>query len=75
MHTQATYDELGNRMYVETFVSRYMQIKEARQFIQKTVLDNASNYNKEKDIVILNGDFNVNSGKLSDFEQKKIQEL
>ena len=33
MHTQATYDELGNRMYVETFVSRYMQIKEARQFI------------------------------------------
>ena len=57
-HFQASYLGKGAPLYVETFVCRYEQLKEMQRFIQLKTTDNPANFNKDKDIVLLAGDFN-----------------
>ena len=64
LHPQASYFRLDPSLYAETFVCRYDQIKEVRDFAYEKVFDNAVNYNPDGDIVMILGDFNMNCGKL-----------
>ena len=61
IHAQATYIEFTLRLYVETHVTRYCQLKEAMNFVCAKVFNNAKNFDKDKDLVMFVGDFNVNS--------------
>ena len=61
LHTQSSYIDSPTRLYVESYVARYEQLKECRDFINERVFNNPSNFDKEKDIVLMVGDFNVNS--------------
>ena len=60
-------------LYVETFVCRYEQIKEMQRFVQKKTFENPQ-YNKEKDIVMLTGDFNQNAAPMNTL-QKEMYDL
>ena len=64
LHTQSSYLECNNQLYVDTFVSRYSQIKEVREFISTKVFDDESNCDMQNDLVLCCGDFNVNGMEL-----------
>ena len=49
---------------METFVCRYEQIKELQQFVQRKALENQT-YNKERDLVVVAGDFNQNAAPMN----------
>lgn len=57
-------------LYVETFVCRYEQIKEMQRFIQQKTLESAS-FNKDRDLVIVVGDFNQNASPMSSNEKRQ----
>ena len=63
-HFQASYQEQGLALFVETFVCRYEQIKELQQFINRKALENPT-YNKERDLVVVAGDFNQNAAPMN----------
>ena len=60
-HLQATESDISMDVHVQTYVTRYEQIKEIRQTIKQKVFDDRSNFDKENDLVILAGDFNQNA--------------
>jgi hypothetical protein len=57
---QASYFYCSNELYVETYVCRFKQIREARDFI-KSKIGHAENFNRERDLAIFAGDFNQNA--------------
>jgi hypothetical protein len=73
-HLQASYYANPIPLYVETYVSRYENLKEARSFITRK-LDQPKNFESRKDLVLLAGDFNQNGGKLNLNQLAKIAEL
>ena len=58
-HTQSSNPLMSDRILVESFVCRYEQIKETRQYMQRRVFGDPKNYNKDTDLVMLTGDTNV----------------
>ena len=72
---------MSDSILVDSFVCRYEQIKETRQYMQQKVFGDPKNYNKETDLVILVGDANVcsqgnyiTSAKMQEFEKAKLYE-
>ena len=61
-HLQATESDIATEEHVQTYVTRYEQIKEIRSTIKRLVFDDTSgNFDKDNDLVILAGDFNQNA--------------
>ena len=63
-HFQASYYGKGVPLYVETFVCRYEQVKEMQRFVQRKTLESPT-YNRERDLVVLAGDFNQNAAPMN----------
>ena len=59
LHTQSSNPNMANRIFVESFVCRYEQLKETRRYMQQKIFDDSTNYNEQTDLVILLGDTNV----------------
>ena len=57
-HTQATECNLSVDLHVNSYVSRYEQIKEINRTIKSIVFDNSRGFDRQRDLVILAGDFN-----------------
>jgi len=58
-HMQASYFYCSLELYVESYVCRFKQIREARDFI-KSKIGNAENFSRARDLTIFAGDFNQN---------------
>ena len=63
-HFQASYYGKGVPLYVETFVCRYEQVKEMQRFVQRKTIESPT-YNRERDLVVLAGDFNQNAAPMN----------
>ena len=59
---------------METYVCRYEQVKETRDFIHSKVFNDASNYSQDNDLVIALGDFNMNGAELTRVHYEKLRE-
>lgn len=55
-------------------MARYEQIKEMQKFIHKKILQNQA-YNKDKDLVVLCGDFNQNAAPMAINQKEMYDEI
>ena len=76
-HLQATESDVVTEVHVQTYVTRYEQIKEIRSTIKRLVFDETSggNFDKDNDLVILAGDFNQNATQPLNYIQKRNLEV
>ena len=74
VHTQASYFDDKLKYYVDSYVCRYKQVKETRDFVYSKVLDDPANYTKDKDLVMILGDFNMNGAGLTKASMQKLEE-
>ena len=72
LHLQASYFNRTVDGYVDSVVARYEQCKEVRSFVERKVFDDKTNYDKDNDIVILMGDFNINALEISKYALIKL---
>ena len=54
---------------METFVSRYEQIKELREFVRAKVFE-SSHYNRQTDLIMITGDFNQNAAPMNHLQKE-----